>query len=513
MRHHGMSRRQFVGLTTSGIAGALLGHAIPAPSTGEPGEWNADRPLLVTGRPLRVQPVLMYSIQQKRESTSWRSWGRINSLEAAAEEAERISRELTALSAKAEFPLRVLPVVTVSSEEEASTVHDTDYDAVLVYPATGSGSILRACFPPKPDRDTVIFVRHHSGPVYYWYEALSTRYLKNGTAEEVGKNSLQNHGGVFLDDVVVDEYEEVLWRLRALYGIKNLVGKRILALGGAWGKYDKEAPSVAREHYGMEIVEAAYDDLKQRMENARADTRIVANAEKWTDEYLSQPGVTLATHMKYVVNAFLLYAVIKESMREHDSLAFTIKDCMTKILPIAETTPCLVLSWLNDEGLLAFCESDFVVIPCGILLHYISSRPVFLHNSTFPHNSIVTCAHCSAPRRMDGHHYEPTDIVTHYESDWGAAPKVKMAVGQEVTVIDPAYSTGRWVAFKGIIKANPSYDICRTQQDVAIQGDWKKLISEVRDSHWIMAYGSYLREVGYASRKLGIQCVNLSERN
>ena len=45
---------------------------------------------------------------------------------------------------------------------------------------------------------------------------------------------------------------------------------------------------------------------------------------------------------------------------------------MGTIMPMSETTACLPLSLLNDDGYLAFCESDFVVIPSGILLHYIS---------------------------------------------------------------------------------------------------------------------------------------------
>jgi L-fucose isomerase-like protein len=511
MSRNRMSRRQFVGLTTTGIAGALLSSGTPAYSGAKMEEWDPDKPLIVTGKHLTIQPVLMHAIHERRESTSWRSWGTTSSYQAVADEAKRISDELKALSASAQFPLRILPLVTVASVEAARRVHATDYDVVMVYPATGSGSMLRACFPERPERNTLIFVRHRSGPIYYWYEALSTRYLKKGTDEQLEQNTLQNHGGVFVHDVVVDDYEEVLWRLRALYGIKNFIGKRIVALGGVWGKYDEQAPAVAREKYGIDIIELSYDELERRMANARADNTLLAKVGKWTEEYLSQPNITLATQEKYVRNAFLLYAVIKEWMREHDSLAFTIKNCMSKVLPIAATTPCLPLSWLNDEGLLAFCESDFVVIPSGILLHYVSGRPVFLHNSTFPHQAVVTCAHCSAPRRMDGRNYEATDIMTHYESDFGAAPKVKMALGQEVTFIDPEYSSGRWVGFKGIIKANPSYDICRTQQDVEIQGDWKRLIKEVRDSHWMMAYGDYLKELGYACRKLGIKWVNISE--
>jgi hypothetical protein len=179
---------------------------------------------------------------------------------------------------------------------------------------------------------------------------------------------------------------------------------------------------------------------------------------------------------------------------------------------MAETTACLPLELLNDEGLIAFCESDFVIIPAGLLLRHIAGKPVFLHNSTFPHARTVTCAHCTSPRRLDGRRYAPARIVTHFESDYGAAPKVDMPIGQEVTLIDPEYSTTRWVGFRGTVKANPSYDICRSQQDVEIRGDWQALRNEARDSHWMMVYGDYLREVGYAARKLGLEWVNVSER-
>jgi hypothetical protein len=184
---------------------------------------------------------------------------------------------------------------------------------------------------------------------------------------------------------------------------------------------------------------------------------------------------------------------------------------MGTILPMARTTACLTLSLLNDEGLTAFCESDFVIIPPGLLLRHIVRRPVFLHNSTFPHQGMVTCAHCTSPRRLDGRKYEPAQIVTHYESEYGAAPKVTIPRGQEVTIINPEYSIARWIGFKGTVVDNPFYDICRSQQDVRVQGAWKKLQSEARDSHWVMAYGDWLKELGYAARKVGVQWSSLSE--
>ncbi len=505
-----MNRREFVGLTTASITGGVLGFGRSSSGQDQVKEWDPAQPFIVTGQELKVQPVLMYRTAKKRQATSWKSWGGVQTEQAASAEAKRISRELNSLSTTAGFPVQILPIIKIKSAEQASQVHKNDYDVVVVYPATGSGDMLRACFARAKDKDTIVFVRHSSGPIYYWYEALSVKYLKTGE-DGSEQNSRLDHGGVYIHDVVVDDYEEVLWRLRALYGIKNFIGARIVALGGAWGKYSPEAPSVARKKYGIEIIEVSYDDAAPRIKSARTDTKLMSKAEKWTQKYLSAPNTTLHTDRKYVTNAFLLYQVFKDLMREYNASAFTIRACMTTILPIAETTPCLSLSLLNDEGMLAFCESDFVVIPAGILLHYISGKPVFLHNSTFPHKAIATCAHCSAPRRMDGVNYEPAKIMTHYESEYGAAPKVEIPKGQKVTFIDPEYSSGRWVGFAGIVRRNPSYEICRSQQDVEIQGDWKRLLKEVRDSHWMMAYGDYLKEVGYASRKIGINWVDISE--
>jgi len=475
--------------------------AIASPQTA----WDPDRPLVRLGQPLRIQPVFMYTTFQHREKTSWKSWSAIHTPEAAAQESQRIGRELAQLAAALEFPAQFFPLVTVNSVEHARQLHQIPYDVILLYPATGAAGMLQACLPPKPQNDAIIFVRHRSGPIYYWYEAISTRQLKKAAPAESAANSADNHGGVTVEDVVVDDYQEVAWRLRALFALKNFIGHRIIAVGGPAGKYDPQAPEVARQRYRFEILDITYDELAKALDAARSDPQRRASAEQATRRYLELPGTRLATDRRFLVNAFLLHDVFKRWMQQFAAPALTVNGCMSRILPVADTTPCMTLSWLNDEGWMGFCESDFVVIPAGILLRYVAGRPVFLHNSTFPHQAVVTCAHCSAPRRMDGNKYEPAQIMTHYESDFGAAPKVDMTTGQLVTFIDPEYSTNRWLGFKGIIRANPMHEICRTQQDVELQGDWRRLLAETRDSHWMMAYGDWLRELGYAARKIGLR--------
>jgi len=496
-------------MTLAGLAGAGLSWPdLARAATVEP--WDPTRPLSLGGVKLRVLPVFMSTTFQKKEKTSWKSWSDINTSAAAAEEVQRITQELATLAAAADFPIEILPPARVTSTQEARQLHATDYDVLLLYPATGSRDTLTACFPAKPDKDLVIFVRHQSGPTYYWYEALSTKLLKKGTPEEVARNSATNHGGPTVQDVVVDDYAELAWRLRALGGLKNFIGRRIVALGGPGGKYEGDAPAVAREKYHLEIVTVTYEDLARRIQILRKDESLLALARQWSQRYLAMPGIALETQAQFVTNAFHLYLIFKDWMREHQATAFTIANCMNTVMPIGETTACLPLSWLKDEGWAAFCESDFVIIPPGLLLHAVARRPFFLCNSTFPHKGVVTCAHCTAPRRMDGTHYEPARILTHYESDYGAAPKVEMKLGQEVTILDPEYSTGRWVNFKATIKANPFHAICRTQQDLAIQGDWKKLLGEARDSHWILVYGDYMDELSYAAGKIGVKLATLA---
>ena len=514
MCHHClMNRREFHSLGALGLAGAV---ALPSFLTAsaladnpQNIDWNPDTPLINIGKAIRVQPILMYSEQPPREKTSYKSWGIVNNAQEASEEAKRIQSDLAQLETLSEFPMEILPLVTVQTTEEANNVQKNDFDVVLLFPATGGGDLLQACFAQQPNRDTIIFARHQNGPIYYWYEALSTRLLKSRTDVEVAENSAMSHGPVTVYDVVIDDVEEVVWRLRALYGLKNFIGRRIVALGGPMGKYDGKAPEVAADRYGMEIISVSYDDFDRRMKEMMNDEKWQAKANAWTDRYLALPKTTLDTQRPFVVKSFFLYVYFKELLHKFDTDLFTINGCMGHPMPVTDTTACLPLSILNDEGYIAMCESDFVLIPAAVFVRQIASKPVFMHNSTFPHKGIVTCAHCTGPRRMDGVRYEPVRIMTHYESEFGAAPKVDMPIGQKVTFLDPEFSNRRWLAFTGTVKANPFYASCRSQQDVAIDGDWKKLLHEVRDSHWVMVYGSYVDELEYASKKIGMDCVRL----
>jgi hypothetical protein len=306
-------------------------------------------------RPLVVKPIFIYSTPKRRPQTSWRQWGGIQTQEHVEEEVRRIHAELDRLQQAADFPVRFLPIAKIRKGSELVGVKDVaSADVVLVYAAGGWMDCLNAV--GKLGKDVIFFVRHKSGPIYLWYEIISPRYLRQHTDTLAVE-------GIDFQDVVVDDQDEILWRLRSLCGLRNTLGTRILAVGGPSGwAHVRSAPEFARKQWKLDIQTISYDELGRLIKAARQDKAAVGLARKRTDAYLKLPGTTLETKKPFVERAFLLEQVFRALLKKADCRAITINDCMGTIMPVAETTACMPLSLLNDAGFLAFCESDFVVI-------------------------------------------------------------------------------------------------------------------------------------------------------
>jgi hypothetical protein len=110
---------------------------------------------------------------------------------------------------------------------------------------------------------------------------------------------------------------------------------------------------------------------------------------------------------------------------------------------------------------------------------------------------------------MDGRNLAPARILTHFESDYGAAPKVEMLVGQVVTNVMPDFAFKRYAGLSGKIVDNPFMDICRSQIDISYNCESRKVAEKMPGFHWITVYGDYIRETGYALKKIGIELDNL----
>jgi len=489
-----ISRRGFLdGLGGTAALGSVTAQAVAGQS-------------LPHGAALRVQPVLAWQLPKRREFSSWRPYGGLATRDDVDREARRIQDELKRLASSAEFPVEILPVSLVGSAAEAAAVKAGDGDMFLVCASGGPIEWLETL--AASGKPNVMFLRHRSGPFYLHYEIAHFRFLRK--SEDTFREPHMD-----VDDIVVDDYGEVLWRLRALYGLKNAKGTRSLAVGGlraysAPGQ--KLGPAHVRQVWNYDIVTVSDEDLERRLEKARADENLMRQARRQADDLLAQANVVLQTDRKFVVNSFVALEVFKDLMRETETTNLGVANCMGSLIRQLDTPPCLVLSLLNDEGLTAFCHTDYTHTPPGVLLRWISGKPSFVSNSHFPHHGILTLAHCATPRKMNGKDYEPAKIVTHFESDYGAATRVEFTKGQIITNLIPNLVCTKWIGFRGKIVDTPSYPICRSQIDMEIDGDWRRLLKDMQGFHAVTCYGDYLREVGYALKKTGLEWENVSEK-
>lgn len=491
-----LSRRDF--LVTAAVGGAMLGALSWAGVTAA-----AEGQLPMPGKraPLQVLPVLVWSHPKRAAMTSWRGWGGIDSPETAAAEVARITKELAQIAAASDFPVQFAEVVAVEDVKKiAGTPALQAADVVVVY---GAGGGVEGC--QDFGKEVILFQRHRSGPVYLQYEVISPRFLRRHTDTLALKQ-------ITFEDVVTDSLDELTWRLRALCGLKNTRGSKILCIGGAdaWAQPPGVVPALVKKVWDFELPIVSYEELGRLIEEARADAQAMALAKRRAEAYLSTPGTTLGTTRESVDNCFLLDHVFRNLMAQADCRAITVLGCMGPIMSKAQTSACLTLSTLNDDGYLAFCESDFVVIPSGMLLANITGKPVFLNDPTYPHAGLITLAHCTGPRKMDGQTVQPAQIVTHFESDYGAAPKVEWPKGQVVTNLAPDFKSERWMGLLGKVVDSPNLAICRDQIDVAYEVPDHLVAERMPGFHWMTSYGDYLKEVGYALRRVGIAWDNLN---
>ena len=367
------------GIALSGLSWSMLSAAEP------------DLPMPSSRRPLVVKPVLIHSVYKRRAQTSWRSWGGIETQQDADQEVARISAELGQLKAKADFPVKFLPVAAVQSSTQVSKLPDfAEADTVLVYAAAGDLKAVAGW-----GKDVILFVRHRSGPVYLWYEIVSPRYLRQHTDQQALKE-------VDPQDVVVDSQDEILWRLRSLCGLHNTLGTKILAIGGPSGWASPKAPVYAKEKWKLDIQTVTYPELGELIKAARQDKAEVARALKRSEQYLKSPGTTLETKREFVDNAFL-GAGVPQADGKADA-AITINGCMSTIMPISKHGRLsLNAQRRRVHGLLRVgLRGDSGGHSDGGDLRY----PMFLNDPTYPHDGVITLAHCRM-RKMDGKTAEP----------------------------------------------------------------------------------------------------------
>lgn len=156
-----------------------------------------------------------------------------------------------------------------------------------------------------------------------------------------------------------------------------------------------------------------------------------------------------------------------------------------------DTTGCLALARLNDEGTIAGCEGDLVSTVTMMWVRELLGEVAWMANPARvdPTSNTLWLAHCTVPPSL----VLNLRLDTHYESDRGVGMHGDFA-GGPITVlrIGGARMERLWLAEGGILRPGREPDLCRTQVEVNLEdGAVDQLLSDPLGNHLVMIRGHH----------------------
>ncbi len=194
---------------------------------------------------------------------------------------------------------------------------------------------------------------------------------------------------------------------------------------------------------------------------------------------------------KLIDGALKIYSGFKAIVNKYKLDGITVR-CFD-LLEIYKNTGCLGLSLLNDEGIVAGCESDVPALISMTILHLLTDESVFMANPSsidIDKNEIIL-AHCTLPLNMSDEFH----LKTHFESGMGVGIKGDIKEG-EATIFKLSGDGKEYIISGAEILENLNREnLCRTQIRVRMDEVVKYFLQGSIGNHHLICKGDYSKLV------------------
>lgn len=249
-----------------------------------------------------------------------------------------------------------------------------------------------------------------------------------------------------------------------------------------------------REYYGVESI---YIDLQRVIDGIKGVS--TSEAEKVVKEIEKRAKSVKEPNDADMLAAAKTYLAIKKICQEEHLDAMTIR-CFD-IVKTCNTTSCLALAMLNDEGIVAGCEGDMQTLLSMLLAKRLCGEEAFMANPSQVTDDTTMFAHCTIPLAM----CDNTVIRSHFESGIG------VAIQGDMPLTD--YTIFKWggrrlerffVADAKAVEHQYSNHFCRTQ--ITLDVNLKPyLLSHSIGNHHVIIRGKHAEEIRRFMRENGIK--------
>ena len=296
-------------------------------------------------------------------------------------------------------------------------------------------------------------------------------------------------GRVFLLKGPEDEegYRRIAQAVHDLEVRHALRHARIGCLGepSDWLVASRPSPAVITDVWGPEVVAVDLGELVQAVERVSVD-EVPGLAEDLAKRAVSGTTPSAAD----VEKAIRVYLAVKGVARAYrfDALAVRCFDVVRDL----QTTACLALAQLNDEGMVAGCEGDLVSTLGMLWARALLGATPWMANPAQVDEARNTLwlAHCTVPRTI----VEDYRLRSHFESGLGMGIQGTLPSGPVTLLRIGGRKLSRiWLAEGRILEAGQSEDLCRTQAHIELAGgsDVGELLRAPLGNHLVMVAGHH----------------------
>ena len=281
----------------------------------------------------------------------------------------------------------------------------------------------------------------------------------------------------------LNKIDEILTDLAAVHRFHRcrigLIGKP-----SEWLVASSPSAAAVADRWGPELVEVEMVDV---IGEARAVP--VHLGQKVSDRFSRGPATKVLPPHGDVAAAAQIHPVLTNVSNQHSLDAVTVR-CFD-FLNELETSGCVALAQLNDDGFVAGCEGDVPATLALLWARYLLDQPGWIANpaSIDIEANQVELAHCTiAPSMVD-----EFSLSTHFESGIGVGIHGHFGPGPVTLIRIGGLNLDKvWLANGSIVGSGASSELCRTQATIKVEDrSVTELLDRPLGNHLVLVAGHH----------------------
>lgn len=240
---------------------------------------------------------------------------------------------------------------------------------------------------------------------------------------------------------------------------------------------------LARQRWGVEYVDIPLERIYQYYEQTNDEEVGEASAQLAEKALACREGSP-----EDMLKAMRLYRALKRVTEEEKLQALTLS-CF-RLIKHTDTTGCLALALLNDEGIPAGCEGDLQSVFTLLAAKAVTGKTGFMANPSMikAANNELVLAHCTVGLKQT----EQYILRSHFETESGIGIQGILPTGDVTLLKCGGECLDEYYLTTGTLTENTNYiNMCRTQVRVRLNSSVGYFLRNPLGNHHILLQGNY----------------------